>query len=277
MDEAHPANELKSPGGQKVLGWWAYFGLAAVDSGMIVMVAMLAQLGLDIPRYIAIVAAGLAVWTVFAGTLMVVLGRYDAVASSWFKAAPDGRKLFFPWGAWGRGYIVASEHDYLRLQRQFKVYTVSVDFLCRAIVAVVLVLVLVNEWASLKGYLVAGRPPILVALGLYLLFYAVPLFVLVGLLGLLFHVVWVRNLLPRLQPSDERLSRQEIMTSQARAYSAAFLWSGEITALAFVIFGVFIFIFQPRTWPIALASIVFFGFIAVIFRYMLVLRRRPTR
>ena len=161
MDEAYPAGDLKSRGGQKVLGWWATSGLALGDFGAVFVVAMLAQFGLDIPRYIAIVAAGLAVWTVFVGTLRVVLGWYDFLANRFFKTAPDGRKLFFAWGVWGRGYIVASEHDYLRLRRQIKVYMVSGGLLASVILAIALVLVLVNEWASLKGYLVAGTPPFL--------------------------------------------------------------------------------------------------------------------
>ena len=69
MDEAYPAGDLKSRGGQKVLGWWATSGLALSDFGAVFVAAMLAQFGLDIPRYIAIVAAGLALWTVFVGTL----------------------------------------------------------------------------------------------------------------------------------------------------------------------------------------------------------------
>ena len=43
------------------------------------------------------------------------MGYFDALMSSWFKTLPDGRKLFYPRGAWGRGYIIASEPDYKRL------------------------------------------------------------------------------------------------------------------------------------------------------------------
>ena len=75
-----------------------------------------------------------------------------------------------------------------------------------------------------------NAPPFVV-LTLYQLLYATPLLVLVALLQLLSYVVWMRSLLPRLQPSDERLllreMLREIMTSQARAYSAVVLWSLE--------------------------------------------------
>jgi hypothetical protein len=36
------------------------------------------------------------------------MGYFDALTSNAFKTAPDGRKLFFPWGVLGRGYVLAS-------------------------------------------------------------------------------------------------------------------------------------------------------------------------
>ena len=35
------------------------------------------------------------------------MGYFDALTSSYFKAAPDGQKLFFPWTSWGSGYVLA--------------------------------------------------------------------------------------------------------------------------------------------------------------------------
>ena len=32
-------------------------------------------------------------------------------------------KLYFPWLYWGRGYIIPSEPDYERLQRQLRTYS----------------------------------------------------------------------------------------------------------------------------------------------------------
>jgi len=50
---------------------------------------------------------------------------FDAITSPWIKTAPDGRKVFFPWGAMGRGFAIASEHDYRRLNKQLTVQWVS--------------------------------------------------------------------------------------------------------------------------------------------------------
>ena len=74
--------------------------------------------------------------------------------------------------------------------------------------------------------------------------------------------------------SDERLSLQESMTSQARAYSAARLWRLEIAALTFEGVGIAIIVFDPSNRVIAFSSIVFFGVCAALIARMLLLRRR---
>jgi hypothetical protein len=173
------------------------------------------------------------------------------------KAAPDGRMLFFPWGAWGRGYHIASEDDYRRLCRQMKLQRVSWFLL------IVLTYGIISSGSpSLKGYVIV----ILIILILIVL-------------NLLHNVVWVRYWLPRLQPSDERYERlvplQESMTFVARPFSV--LWALEIVALAGVGASILPFIFDPSTRFISLPGIVFFGFAAVFFAFMLVLRRRPVR
>jgi Ca2+/Na+ antiporter len=170
------------------------------------------------------------------------MGYFDALTSSCFKTAQDGRKLFFPWGVWGRGYAVASEQDYERLRRQVKAYMV-----------VALVPIIVT--AALQAYVGA---------------------LVIGVLLVAFYLVWMRFLLRGLLPSDERLSVQGSMTAQARAHSAAGLWFLEIGALAFVGLGIVIIVIDPGNWLIALGSIVFFGFCAAVGARMLVLRRRAA-
>ena len=170
------------------------------------------------------------------------MGYFDALTNSCFKTAQYGRKLFFPWGVWGRGYVVASEQDYERLRRQVKAYMV-----------VALVPIIVT--AALQAYVGA---------------------LVIVVLLVAFYLVWMRFLLPGLLPSDERLSVQDSMTAQARAHSAAGLWFLEIGALAFVGLGIMIIVIDPGNWLIALGSIIFFGFCAGIGARMLVLRRRAA-
>jgi hypothetical protein len=170
------------------------------------------------------------------------MGYFNVVTNGYFKTAQDGRKLFLPWGVLGRGYIIASEQDYLRLRQQIKIYTV---------VMLVLVIGSVSLQGKLGGFVIAT--------------------LLTG-----FYLVWTRYLLRGLQRSDERMSLQESIASQARAFSPLVLWLLEILALAFVGGGIFIFIVDPGNWLIALVSIVLFGLVAVKGASMIVLRRRAT-
>jgi hypothetical protein len=79
-----------------------------------------------------------------------------------------------------------------------------------------------------------------------------------------------------LQASDERLSLQDSMTSQARAHSVTGLWLLQIGALAFVALGIFILVVDPDNWLVAFGSIVFFGLCAGFAARLLMLRRRAA-
>jgi hypothetical protein len=46
------------------------------------------------------------------------MGIFTAVADSGFVRRPDGKILYFPWGARRRGYEVPSEARYLRMRRE---------------------------------------------------------------------------------------------------------------------------------------------------------------
>jgi hypothetical protein len=167
------------------------------------------------------------------------MGYFDVLTVGCFKTAQDERKLFFPWGILGRGYIIPSERDYLRLQQQIKI--------CVGVGLVVVVGV-----ASLGSFLVS--------------------FVVTALV-IGFYTVWSLYLLRGLQRSDERLSFQE--STRWHAHLAPWvLWLVEIGALVFVADGIFILIVNPRGWPIALLTIVIFGLLAAGVAHMIVLQRR---
>ncbi len=135
-----------------------------------------------------------------------------------------------------------SEQDYERLRRQVKAYTI-------------VSLVLIVGVAALQAYVGA---------------------VVLGALLIAFYLGWMRYLLRGLQASDERLSLQDSMTSQARAHSATGLWLLQIGALAFVAFGILILLVDPDNWLVAFGSIVFFGLCAGFAARLLVLRRRAS-
>jgi hypothetical protein len=170
------------------------------------------------------------------------MGFFNALTSSGFKTGQDGRKLFFPWGVLGRGYIIDSEPSYERLRRQVKAW-------------MIVSLVLIIGSNSLVGALAS--------------------FVVTGLL-IGFYLIWMLFLLGRFNRSDEGLSLRERTTTQARAYSLVVLWLLEIGSLGFVVIGITMFVVDPRNWLVGLASILFFGLCATMATYMLVLRYRSA-
>jgi hypothetical protein len=171
------------------------------------------------------------------------LGYFEGLTSSSFKTTQDGRRLFFPWGVLGRGYVLASEEDYLRLRGQLKAYMV-----------VTLLLIIFTPNVS-HGYIITGAVTVL----------------LVG-----FYLAWMWFLLGRLEVANESLSLHESMTSGARGFGPVVLWLLVIGSLAFVGCGILMLIVQPGSWPVALAATLFFGFCAVMAIRMLILRRRTA-
>jgi hypothetical protein len=166
------------------------------------------------------------------------VGFFDALTRANFRTTPDGGRLFFPWGEWGRGYAIASEQDYQRLRQQIITYQI-------------VFLVLITGAASLRADVAVG---------------------LVAALSLGFYLLWMRFLQRRLHPPSERLSLQEL----ARLRSAAGLWLREILSLVFVGSGIAILIFDPSNWSnwlFGLVTIGFFGVFAVVIARMLLLRR----
>ena len=168
------------------------------------------------------------------------MGYFDALTSSAFKTTPDGRRLFFPWGALGRGYEIGPEQNYETLRRRIKLWT---------IVGLVLILVASQLMGFLAGFIAAAAM-------------------------IAFYFGWMRYVLRSMRPSSERLTVRESMTAQARAHSRASLWTFEAISIAFVLASVFILIVQPDKWLVAIAGMVFFGACAAVFGFMLVQRQQ---
>jgi hypothetical protein len=169
------------------------------------------------------------------------MGYFDALTSSSFKTTADGRRLFFPWGIWGRGYAIPTEQDYERLRNLVKTYT---------IVSLVVVIGAIALF------------PVLWALG-------------VAAVLIAFYLAWLPNLLRGLTPTDEQLSWQESITTQARTHNAWMLWLLLIFSLVLAVAAIVMFAADPReSWPVALPGAILFGAATAMFFRMLVLRRR---
>jgi hypothetical protein len=170
------------------------------------------------------------------------MGYFDALTSSSFKTAPDGRRLFFPWGTLGRGYVIGSEPDFKRLERQVRTYLIAM-----------LTLII--------GLSVLGSTLVTFAAGALLTCcYAA--------------CAW--HLTRRLQSSDERLSLRESLATQARAHSGLSLWLLEIASLVLLGSGGLMLFIDPDNRLTAFGCIVFFGICTAAFTILLVQRRRQS-
>jgi Ca2+/Na+ antiporter len=170
------------------------------------------------------------------------MGYFDGLTSGSFKTAQDGRRLFFPWGVLGSGYAIASEQDYQRLRQQVKAY-------------MVVTLVLVIASGMYEPYLAP-----LAAAALLVCFY----------------LAWMWRMLPHMARSNEKLSLQESMTSQARAHGAVVLWLLEIVSIVFVMSGIAMLVFDPGSRLTALFCTAFFGLCAAKIARLIVLRHRTA-
>lgn len=177
------------------------------------------------------------------------MGYFDALTSSSFKTTPDGHRVFFPWGVFGRGYLIGSQPEYERLRRHVTMLVV--------VGMVLAIATMIGVQALWKLQSVTGLLAALVFSLVYMGFYA----------------AWLPSLLRDLQPSRERLSLRESMATHARAHSPMLLWALEICSLGFVGLSVFIVASDPGKWLIAIAGGVFFGFCAAGFAVMLIMRQ----
>jgi hypothetical protein len=168
------------------------------------------------------------------------MGYFDALSSACFKTAQDGRRLFFPWGVLGRGYVIESEQDSKRIEQEIKIF-------------MIVTLILVIGFGEFGSYPQS--------------------FVIAALLTGVYTVrAWY--LICRLQRSDERLSLKESSASQARAHSALSLWLLEIASLVMLGGGIWMFFGAPEKRLVAFAGIVMFGAGAAKFAVQLVQRHR---
>ncbi|KYG19431.1 hypothetical protein SE92_03455 [Bradyrhizobium sp. AT1] len=171
------------------------------------------------------------------------MGYFEGLASSSFKTTEDGRRLFFPWGALGRGYAIGSEERYGRLRKQ------------------------------VKAYMVVSLLPVILA---PIIFHGYTISFASAAISLAFYLAWMWVLLPRLEAADEGLSLKESMTSQARAHGPVVLWPLTIGSLVFVAGGLLMSVGETGSRMIGLAVTLFFGLCAAMNIWLLMLRRKAT-
>ena len=163
----------------------------------------------------------------------------DALFAGFTKTAQDGRKVFYPRGVVGRGYVIASEEDEERLKQKFAVFLVIVPILIVA------------------GHVLWGYPG---SLG-------------VGALILVCYAIYVPRLTANMEPSGEGRSLTEAYRAQARKHSSARLWSWTITGIFVVCLGIAFSVSMPENATKFVFLIVVGGLLAAFSGWMLALRR----
>jgi len=173
------------------------------------------------------------------------MGFFEAIAASSFTTDSEGRRLFFPWGVLGKGYLIPTDAEYQHLRvTLIRTYQILIP-------TTVLLIVLLQRWMP--------WPPLVLLLPFCL--------------G---YPVWVRRVTARWSQSAEHLSIRQSMTNQAQHQSRFVLWFFLICQLAFIAAG-FGIIADLHKWSVGAVLILFSGFGAVAFSWMLVAQRRIQR
>jgi hypothetical protein len=170
--------------------------------------------------------------------------RYsDLLTTGYIKTGADGRKILYPWGMLGYGFIFPTDAAYERLNDLLKIFTV---------VALAIVMP-----SAIKGEYVA----------------TCILFILV----MIFYQIWMRFELRRLQPAQEKLTLRASYTNFARLLPAWLVWVELILCLVLAATCVATLMIAPDQWMPALGGIVIFGAGVVLCAKTLVLRQRAAR
>ncbi len=175
----------------------------------------------------------------FQALIQRVQNYADALFAGFTKTGQDGRKVIYPRGLLGRGYVIASEEDEKRLKQKFAVFLVVA--------------------------------PILIGVGHAL--WGLPGSVGVGALILVCYAIYTTRFTANMEPSGEGLSLTEAYRAQARKHSPARLWSWTITGIFVLCFGVIASVLMPENRTSFAFLIVIGGVLAAFGGYMLALRR----
>jgi hypothetical protein len=171
------------------------------------------------------------------------MGYFDALTSAAFKTAADGRRLFYPYGILGRGYILPSDTEYEKLQRSYKTVVVI-------------------------GFVI-----IISAVFLF----SIPLLMLPLLVGFIIgYMLWARARCRNLEQASEKLTYGEALKNETIHLSLGLLWFFEVLSILLILWGVVILIAEPSQWLLAVGLIVLFTVIAIVYARMIRTKKRQT-
>ncbi len=171
------------------------------------------------------------------------MGYFDGLAASSFKKDSSGKTLYYPFGIFGRGYVIPNDKKEKSIR------------------------------SSLKRFYVIALP-ILIGTGiLFGWLYAILLLIPV----LLWAILLPKSLVKGLHPCATKMKVSDSIDSSARAHSKGMLWFLFLASSFFTLTGLFILISDPEKSILALSTIAFFGLGTFIMGRMLLRRIKIDR
>jgi len=168
------------------------------------------------------------------------MGYFDGLTDASFKMDDKGNTVYYPWGIFGKGYILPEDRKISFRQSIKRHITV---FLTLAILSAVF----------LKGSLA--------------IFYILPFY----MLG---YVLWMNKKIKGLPISPDKLTFADSTSNSARSLNLTTLWLLEIIALLFVLGGISILVARPKQWIVGLSAVVFFGWGVYVFGKMIKIKKQ---
>jgi small-conductance mechanosensitive channel len=171
------------------------------------------------------------------------MGYFDALTSASFKTAADGRKLFYPYGIIGRGYVLTSDAEYEKLRGSYKTIVVIgfVIIICSAFLFSIPLLMIPLVFGFIIGY-----------------------------------ILWARVHCRNLERANEKLGYGEALKNETVHLSLGLLWFFEVLSILLILWGVIILIADPSQWLLAVGLIVLFTVIAIVYGRMIRAKKRQA-
>jgi hypothetical protein len=169
------------------------------------------------------------------------MGYLDGLTDVSFKTDENGNTLFYPWGVFGKGYIVPDD----------KKNNIRLSIKRNMLIVVPLTLLI--------AIFLKGSPGT---------------FIIVLSLDFIGYSIWMNRKIRGMAVSSIKLTFSDSLERSAHSYNSTILWLLEIGALLFVLVGILILFIIPTKWPIGLSSILIFGFSAYVFWNMIKTKRQ---
>jgi hypothetical protein len=184
------------------------------------------------------------------------MGYIDNVADGSFKTTGDGNVLFYPYGVWGKGYVIPNIEKKQEIRKRLKrlhFFTLAVLIPVVSLAFPAIRILLNSLWITVLIFIVAIA-------GLSLAEY-----------------VFRKQFAKGLTPVDEKLTVWEVMQDSAKSQSIIFLLVFEIISLLFTVASIWVMINTNLAWYFRLNGVVgflIFGFCCIVFGYIISLKNK---